>query len=167
MIMTKKEVKRRVLIALRRLYKDDHDLLDVWAHERSLTHKLAEYLQQEFPAWNVDCEYNRFNNEPKRLTEIRKKVLSDDLESRTVYPDIIVHKRRRPENLLVIEVKKSKPSGNLETDEHDEKKLMRFTEIDEFLYEYALYILLDKNEPLSIFLYRDGERTGEDWAQEF
>ena len=53
------DVKRRVIAAICALYRHDRELLDVDANERSITHKLAEHLQREFPEWHVDCEYNR------------------------------------------------------------------------------------------------------------
>ncbi len=160
-------VKHRVLNALSRLYERDAELLDIWAHERSVTHKLAEHLQQEFPEWNVDCEYNRVNDEPKRLRMLRNSIDSDNLNGQTVFPDIIVHIRGEIKNLLIIEVKKRNPSGKLKVDEHDEKKLKLFTKLKEFQYHYALYILLDKEKPLHIFLYQKGKRTGENWAEDF
>ena len=75
------DVKRRVIAAICALYRHDRELLDVDANERSITHKLAEHLQREFPGWHVDCEYNRVGREPRRL------------EAKTVFPDIIVHRR--------------------------------------------------------------------------
>lgn len=53
--------------AVIRLIKNDRYLLENQANERSQTHKLAEYLQDALPEWNVDCEYDRNMNDPKRL----------------------------------------------------------------------------------------------------
>lgn len=53
------EIENKLEKSLKRLLKDDFFLLESDAHERSITHKLAEYLQDEFEEWNVDCEYNR------------------------------------------------------------------------------------------------------------
>lgn len=61
------EVKQKVITAIRTLYCQDSQLLEVDASERSLTHKLAEHLQHEFPNWHVDCEYNRRGADIKRL----------------------------------------------------------------------------------------------------
>ena len=55
------------------------------ANERSLTHKLAEYLQCEFPDWHVDCEYNRHGLDVKRLAIHSWRVKADDTEARTVF----------------------------------------------------------------------------------
>ena len=46
-------------IALSELIERDSFLFEADANERSITHKLAEYLQAQFQDWNVDCEYNR------------------------------------------------------------------------------------------------------------
>jgi len=57
--ITTNEVKYSVDRALTKLLQNDSLLVELNANERSITHKLAEYLQLEFAAWNVDCEYNR------------------------------------------------------------------------------------------------------------
>ncbi|HQK46046.1 MAG TPA: hypothetical protein PLP52_03750, partial [Syntrophorhabdaceae bacterium] len=54
-----KDIKKRIIDAIVALYRYDHELIDKNANERSITHKLAEHLQKEFPYWHVDCEYNR------------------------------------------------------------------------------------------------------------
>jgi hypothetical protein len=110
------EVRAGVHRAIATLLAEDQYLLVNDVNERSITHKLADYLQREFPDTNVDCEYNKNHDDTKRLrlppkTDIR----SDDLDAHTVFPDIIVHKRNTDENLLVIEVKKS---TNPEEHEH-------------------------------------------------
>ena len=57
-ILTNDQVKERLETALKKLYVRDSYLLEHLAHERSITHKLGEYLQQLFPDYDVDCEYN-------------------------------------------------------------------------------------------------------------
>ena len=52
------KVKEKVFNSIRLLIKNDFYLLEIGANERSVAHKLAEYLQQEFPNWHFDCEYN-------------------------------------------------------------------------------------------------------------
>ncbi|MCL1971857.1 MAG: hypothetical protein FWG57_02560 [Endomicrobia bacterium] len=47
--------------------KNDRYLLENDLHERTDTHKLAEYLQYFLPQWNVDCEYNKNLNTIKIL----------------------------------------------------------------------------------------------------
>ena len=103
-------IQEKVRNALLRLYREDAELMELDANERSVTHWLATYIQEEFPDWNVDCEYNRKGKLPKKLRDSKERVSVDDTNARTVYPDIIVHRREQPENLLVVESKK-KSSG--------------------------------------------------------
>ena len=114
--MEKEEVLLRLNSACHSLLEHDRELLVVDANERSITHKLAEHLQAEFPGWNVDCEYNRDGFDPKRMTYTVESVSTDNTEAKTVFPDIIVHERgTQARNLLVIEAKK-RTSGNANSD---------------------------------------------------
>jgi hypothetical protein len=99
----------QVRAAYDELLKFDQHLLTVDANERSLTHKLASYLENEFPVWDVDCEYNRDGHEIKTLDG-------------PVVPDVIVHRRDTNENFIVIEAKKSSTARV----GHDVEKLIRF-----------------------------------------
>jgi hypothetical protein len=66
-----KKVERKVKCSINKLMEFDDFLLEKDVNERSITHKLAEYMQQEFKDWDVDCEYNRMINGdlnvPKRI----------------------------------------------------------------------------------------------------
>lgn len=63
--MDETKIRDRVEEALKILLKNDAYLLEHDVNERSITHKLAEYLQQElrkyseFNDYQVDCEYNK------------------------------------------------------------------------------------------------------------
>jgi hypothetical protein len=136
--MTKKELSNRLESALKTLRARDLLLLQVDVNERSLTHKLAEYLEKEFHGYDVDCEYNRDHDQIKQLhLPSRRRVGIDDTRARTVFPDIIVHRRQSDQNFLVIEVKKtSDPNGK----EFDLKKLNAYkTELE---YTFAVFIKL-------------------------
>lgn len=138
--MNWEQVDLRINRAIRR-FKDKHyKLLDVCANERSLTHKLAECLQVEFKEYDVDCEYNRRGTDVKRLERLLfRGAPSDDLDARTVYPDIIVHQRGEDENnLLVIEAKKSGVDDTI-----DREKLYDFTHDSQFMYRYAAQIIFE------------------------
>ena len=75
--------------------------------ERALTHRFAVHLERQFQGWDVDCEYNRDGIGPKELNlPDQRDISSDETEARTVFPDIIVHKRGSSDNLLVLEAKK-------------------------------------------------------------
>jgi hypothetical protein len=122
------------------LEKDDH-LLRVDINERSICHRLAAYLQEQFYDWNVDCEYNRNAADTGSLHAAKElgipvdSVQSDDTDSITVFPDIIVHKRGTSNNLLVVEVKKT---TNQALDGFDIGKLCRFKR--QLHYSYALFL---------------------------
>jgi len=129
-----------VIRALLRLLCEDTHLLTIDANERSITHRLAIYLQDLLPAWHVDCEYNRKFDAPKRLDltpDGTAKV--NDTNGTTVFPDIIVHRRNTGVNLLVIEVKKTTSTRK---DTKDLQKLRGFLESECYRYCYALFLKL-------------------------
>jgi hypothetical protein len=105
-----------VLTALRRLVENDLYLLIVNANERSLSHCLAVYLRSEFAELDVDCEYNRDGIDPKQLPHLNLYPDSQDEDAKTVFPDIIVHRRGSNENILVIEIKKNSNQTGRDTD---------------------------------------------------
>jgi hypothetical protein len=130
------DIESSVKAALDKLFYQDAELLQNDVNERTITHKLAEYLELEFKGWNVDCEYNRNHDQTKRLRSLPRKVASiDNTDGISVFPDIIVHKRMTDENLLVIEVKKS---TSTESSAFDKQKLLAFKE--ELHYKHALFL---------------------------
>lgn len=148
--MDKELVKRKVKRAIDKLIENDEFLLQNDVYERSITHKLAEYLQQEFIYWTVDCEYNRnmdgedVNDRKKRLKVLKQikhnndKYKDTDIEGTTIYPDIIIHQRGyNNTNLLVIEVKKS--NSNIATKDYDIHKLEELTK-KPYKYKNTLFI---------------------------
>ena len=70
------EIRRKVQSAIDKFKQRDSVLLEIDVNERTMTHKLAEYLQQEFQEWDVDCEYNRKIKDLKKLPRPPKN-LSD------------------------------------------------------------------------------------------
>ncbi len=139
------EVKEKIKIALEEVIKNDSYLLDVNINERSLTHRLAIYLEKHFPNYHVDCEYNRTDMDQKKLIRFRKDITSDNKEAVTVYPDIIIHKRgTKRDNLVVIEAKKS-----TNDDESDKEKLMAYKKDKDLGYKYAFFIKFPVNEDLA------------------
>lgn len=150
-----------VSLSLRRLYSRDADLFDVDATERAVTHRLATYLERNVARWHerwhVDCEYNRYGEARKVLDFLVPHMgvpSVDDTRARTVYPDIIVHRRREPEaNLLVIEAKKEWG----DTDEIDAAKISAFTDPDQgFHYRWGIVLRLGADACTSAEVYRDG-----------
>jgi len=142
-------------------FLDQHAaLLDVNANERSITHKLAETLQEAFSNMDVDCEYNRHGRSAKTILAHRNEdIRPDDLEAKTVYPDIVVHTRGMDtNNVLVVEVKKQNNSRRHSDD--DSEKLKAFTG-NEFRYQVGLYVEIDtKRKSIGVVkCYKDGNEV--------
>lgn len=144
-------VKNFVKSAIEKLKINDAELLDINVNERSISHKLAEYLQQEFTGWHVDCKYNRKMRDRKTLNVRYNNVTDHDIEAKTVFPDIIVHHRQTDENLLVIEMKKNGIDTN-----KDEAKLKAFTG-PEYVYRFGLLLVLKQND-FEMQWFAEGER---------
>jgi len=155
------EIKTRAIAAICRLYCHDQDLLDVEVNERTITHKLAEYLQDEFPEWHVDCEYNRWYEQVKKLRIREWHSSPDDTEARTVSPVMIVHRRRTDQNLIVLEVKKA--SGIAET--HDIEKLRAFTGEPEYRYRLGLFLRIGTNLDPELRVFKEGQEVGS-WTKD-
>ena len=113
--------------ALELFYRRDIYLVHVNAHERSLTFRLGMYLQQIFPDWHIDCEYNRNRGDVKRIPG-----------RRVVYPDIIIHKRGTTCNLLAVEAKP--PCSSPDEIEKDRKKIEKYVKSPTLKYRYGLFI---------------------------
>lgn len=135
-------VRGKLVKAYQRLVKNDFDLFTADVNERSITHKLAEYIQDEFSEYHVDCEYNRKGIDPKRLSFSVDTIQSDDTEAKTAYPDIIVHHRRTSNNFIVIEAKKD-TNGAVN---RDLEKLRAYK--DELGYQFAYFIKFPINSIL-------------------
>ena len=116
--------KGAVIRGCRKLLKRDLMLLAIGAHEQSICHRLAVYLEP-FSALNVDCEYNRQRVHPKSIRDGRIK------------PDILIHKRMDSRfNLMVLEAK-----AGAATSVRDKQKLAAMLEV-QGTYRYALGVYL-------------------------
>jgi hypothetical protein len=58
-------VLRAIELAQQQLWDRDRSLLHLDAHERSICFRLAVYLAEQFPEFDVDCEYNRNHADEK------------------------------------------------------------------------------------------------------
>ena len=158
----KSELQQKVQNAIERLLSHDHFLLEKDVNERSISHKLASYLQSEFgEEWHVDCEYNRdYEEVKKRLIIPKTPVKIEDTKAKTVFPDIIVHQRDTDENLLVIEMKKASNSGERD---FDLRKLRAFRQ-GRHHYQHTFYLQLKTGNNIRIDeMQWDGEwMTSED-----
>lgn len=139
--METEEIKKKIDLSIELLLERDAHLLRTDANERSITHRFALYLQEEFSEWHVDCEYNRNRDDTKILQipqNLRKHLVpsrTDDTKGRTVFPDIIVHHRGTSDNLLVIEVKKSTSQIS---EDFDMLKLREYK--NQLGYNHAIFI---------------------------
>ena len=135
-------VREAVRRGLNRMAVQNAHLFDIDVNERTLTQRLATYLQDEFPDWNVDCEYNRDGTVPKRLQALKRR-------RKNVFPDIIVHRRGAAgPNLLVVEAKKS-TDLNADNQALDYLKLSAYKE--EFGYVSTAFVVFYTDKPIPAF----------------
>jgi hypothetical protein len=131
----------KVVAALQDFYTRETHVLERDLGELTLTHRLAVSLERQFPEWDVDCDYNRLGERTWRLPKA-SIVSTDDELGKSIYPDIVVHHRAVPENLLAIEVRKA---SNYQSLEHDRHKLRGLTDPHLwFAYRIGLCLTLGK-----------------------
>lgn len=141
----KELVETAINESIDQLLRSDSELLYIDANERSISHRLALYIEPFFHGWNVDCEFNRNHDDPKRLDIQRRNIRSDDVQATTVFPDIIVHRRGTDQNLMVVEMKKT---TSTEDDGYDLGKLDAFK--NQLGYQYAVFIKLQTGRQAGI-----------------
>ena len=145
----KKEVFKQVLNwSLEKLFEKDALLVnrDYNINERSVSHKLAIYIEQYLfdnnLDFDVDVEYNRMyvtNNEDgiDVGNAVGKTINFEDhpQKERFVYPDIIIHKRNQNINIGIIEIKMAWKNS---------RKRLDYQKINEYLkqldYQYGVFI---------------------------
>ena len=101
-------------------------------HEVALCHRLAVYLEKsgKFDGYLIDCDYNRSEENVKRYPR-------DTVKNCGFRPDIIVHKRGKgDDNLIMIEAKKA--SATRPQKRKAKKRLIRHAK--EYKYCYAFYV---------------------------
>ncbi len=146
---------KKVVSALQEFYTQEIFLLERDLGERALTHRLAVYLEKQFPGWHVDCDFDRLGERTLRLPH-GTIISTDDHLAKSVYPDIVVHQREIPNNLLAIEVRKA---SNHQPLEHDRQKLKAMTDPHIwFAYWIGLLIVLAKKSVAASEVYTGGER---------
>ena len=140
--MNSKEIFQRFQDLLTEFLETDKVLLEIDSNERSISHKLAEHMQSKFTGWNVDCEYNRVIYKLKKVN------------GKLVNPDIIVHHRNTLENLLVVEVKKSRNKKGIQK---DRKRLENFLKAPLIYKAGILIVFKGTNATIEKFEYcREG-----------
>src|SRR3977135_3558075 len=136
----------KVVGALKEFYARETPLFEKDRGERTLTHRLAVQLEKQFPGWDVDCDYNRLGERTLRLPK-GTVVSTDDPLGKSIYPDIVVHQREIPNNLLAVEVRKA---ANHQPPEHDQHKLRALTDPHLwFAYRIGGYLGLGKISAIS------------------
>jgi hypothetical protein len=131
--------------AMDALFARDAGLLANDNSEWAVAHRLAVYLEQSLPGWNIDCEFNRQGvQEDPKTREVGS----------LIRPDIVIHHRghlEKEHNLLAIEMKKKDSSK-------DHEKIAECSSPPagsrKFQYQYGLAISLD---PLKITWFENGK----------
>ncbi len=146
-------VLNKVITALHEFYAHEAFLLEKEAGERALTHRLAVHFEKQFPGWEIDCEYDRLGDRTLRLPH-GTIVSTDDHLAKSIYPDIVVHQRAIPNNLLAVEVRKS---ANHQPLEHDQHKLRALTDPHLwFAYWIGVLLTLGKTQVTTSEVYTSG-----------
>src|SRR5246127_3973193 len=144
----------KLVVALQEFYAQEAFLLERDLGERTLTHRLAVHLEKHYPGWQVDCDYNRLGERTLRLPH-GTIVSTDDTLGKSIFPDIVVHQRAIPNNLLAIEVRKA---SNHQPIEHDQQKLKAMTDPHVwFAYWIGVLLALSKTNIGMCEVYVAGE----------
>jgi hypothetical protein len=148
----------KVVAALKTFYAREAFLFEHDLGERTLTHRLAVHVERQFPDFEVDCDFDRLG--PRTLNLPRGSIVStDDHLGKSVYPDIVVHQRGVPNNLLAIEVRKA---SNHQPVEHDRQKLRALTDPHIwFAYWIGVLLTFGKNSVVSSEIYASGKHDAE------
>ena len=91
-------------------------------------------------------------------------VSTDDDLGKSIYPDIVVHHRAIPENLLAIEIRKT---SNHQPPEHDRHKLCALTDPHLwFAYATGIYLTLGRKGVAACEIYVGGklDHALSDWV---
>ncbi len=148
----------KVVAALKEFYAHEAFLFEHDLGERTLTHRLALHVERQFPDFEADCDFDRLG--PRTLNMPRGSIVStDDHLGKSIYPDIVVHQRSVPNNLIAIEVRKA---GNHQPLEHDRQKLRALTDPHIwFAYWIGVLLTLGKNNVTSVEIYASGKHDPE------
>ncbi|OKO86168.1 hypothetical protein [Bradyrhizobium sp. AS23.2] len=143
----------KVIAALQDLYAHEGFLFENDIGERAVTHRFAAYLERQFPGWSVDCNYDRLG-ERTLLLPHGSIISTDDHLGKSIYPDVVVHQREIPKNLLAVEIRKASNHTSLE---HDQHKLMAMTDADIwFAYWIGVLLVLDQHNVTASEVYAGG-----------
>jgi hypothetical protein len=143
----------RIVNAIREFYQHETFLLEKDLGERTLTHRLAVHIERQFDGWEVDCDYNRLGERLLKLPH-GSIISTDDGLGKSIFPDIAVHRRAVPENLLAVEARKE---INHQPIEHDHHKLRGLTDPHLwFAYRLGVLLILGKKQVTASDVYLGG-----------
>ncbi|MGV7215988.1 hypothetical protein [Bradyrhizobium sp. UFLA05-112] len=155
----------KVIAAIRDLYAHEDFLFEKDVGERAVTHRFAVYLEKQFSGWAVDCNYDRLGERTLHLP--RGTIIStDDHLGKSIYPDVVVHQREIPNNLLAIEIRNA---SNHTAIEHDQQKLKALTDPHIwFAYQIGVLLVLARANVTTAEIYAGGvlDRTQTVWFTE-
>jgi hypothetical protein len=143
----------KVVTALREFYAHEGFLFEKDVGERAVTHRFAVYLEKQFSGWAVDCNYDRLGERTLHLPH-GTIISTDDHLGKSIYPDVVVHQREIPNNLLAIEVRNATNHTSLE---HDQQKLKAMTDPDVwFAYWIGVLLVFAKHNVVASEVYVGG-----------
>ncbi|MGY4367985.1 hypothetical protein ACVW1A_004050 [Bradyrhizobium sp. LB1.3] len=143
----------KVIAALRDFYAHEGFLFEKDIGERAVTHRFAVYLERQFSGWAVDCNYDRLGERTLHLPH-GTIISTDDHLDKSIYPDVVVHQREIPNNLLTVEIRKASNHTSLE---HDQHKLMALTDAHVwFAYWIGVLLVLDRHHVTISEVYVSG-----------
>jgi len=126
-------------------------------YEGAISHKLAIYLQNIFPKYNVDVEYDKYGSSARKELDDFKNFCTNNSTDR-IRPDIIVHLRGILfGNMIALEIKDSK-SSKLSKDCVNEK-LKRLTDRSgRFGYLVGVLWLFGETDKEELIFYINGTK---------
>jgi hypothetical protein len=143
----------KLIAALQEFYERETFILERDLGERALTHRLAVLIEKHFSGWEIDCDYDRLGERTMRLPH-GTVVSTDDHLGKSIYPDIVVHQRDIPNNLMAIELRKA---SNHQPIEHDQNKLKALTDPHLwFAYAIGVMVTLEKGRVTHSEVYAGG-----------
>jgi hypothetical protein len=143
----------RVVTALQDFYAREDFLFEKDIGERAVTHRFAVYLERQFPGWAVDCNYDRLGERTLHLPH-GTIISTDDHLGKSIYPDVVVHQREIPNNLLAVEIRNATNHTPLE---HDQHKLRALTDPhDWFAYWIGVLLVLARQHVATSEVYVGG-----------
>ncbi|MBI5262049.1 MAG: hypothetical protein HY852_09570 [Bradyrhizobium sp.] len=152
----------KVVTALQEFYSREGFLFEKDVGERALTHRFAVHLERQFPSWSVDCDFDRLGERTLHLPH-GSIISTDDHLGKSIYPDIVVHNREIPKNLLAVEIRKA---SNHQPLAHDQHKLRALTDPHVwFAYWMGALLVLERKSVTSAEIYVGGapDRTLSAW----